>query len=177
MTNTMNYNDKNFQQVAAAVMADMQASNVKCDTLDDMYNAACKYVQISKEQFMENLQQVKNQMKAMNESGKSGMELNEDDLDMVVGGSVGEWLSDHAKTIGIAIAVAAAITVAGAVLTAGCAAVLTTVAAAEGIKVGTVVGLAAAGGAVTGGIFGRALGIEAVITNKYKDGFTFGSDD
>jgi len=89
MKNTMNYNDKDFQKVAAAVIADLKANNVKCDTKDDLYAAMSRYVQVSKEDFDSLYQQVKE----MEASEKESTELNEMELDSVVGG-----LPDFFKT-------------------------------------------------------------------------------
>jgi len=97
MKNTMDYNNKNVQAATVAVMNDLLASDVCGTSMEDAYNAVCKYAKVTKEQFNELYKKASEKIAEWKDNGSlcsKNCELNEDALDMVVGGSsVGDFFS------------------------------------------------------------------------------------
>jgi len=122
MTNTMDFNSKEFKDLTAAAMKELSASGAKLDTPDEMYNAVSKYVKLTKKQFTELYNQATEKLEE--ENPFESKELSENELDVVVGGMPG-WLKNTLIVAGCVVATAlvfaAAGGLAGAALAAGIA--------------------------------------------------------
>jgi len=157
---------KNTNVMAKRIMDDVRASGAKMDTMDDMYAVVSNYVKLTKEQFVDSYNQVKEEMNS---------ELSDLELDMVVGGGVGEFFQDHWKEILIAsgIVLLTAATFAGVAIGMAACCSATATAAAESATAGMAylygadVAVAAAtevtagsfvSAGVVGGVVGAGLG-------------------
>jgi len=165
----MDMNDKDFLSLAVAIMNDVKASGARVDSLDDMYNVACKYVQVSKEEFEKYCKQADENLKLLSENH----ELAENELDMVVGGGlmgdIGDWFKDHAVTIGVVAAGILVVTGIGAGVGGGIAAMCAALASNL-----SVAGCASAGASAIGSIaFGASLMVAPVLIgmNAFEDAF------
>jgi len=142
MTNTVkfDYNNKAFADTSVSVMNDILASNESGSSMDDLYRLTCKYAEMTREQFDALYKQASAKLDSWKNNGLlsgENCELNEEDLDMVVGGSIGSFFSaigeglktaacavgnfvkENAAVIGIIIAGAAAVVGGVALLACG----------------------------------------------------------
>jgi len=149
-TKNFNFNRPDFQKAAAAVMADLKENNVKCDTMDDMYNAMCRYVQVSREEFNEYVQMAEEEM----ESAEVSKELNSEELDTVVGGLPDFFFKSNWGKLAFVVCAALACSGAGAAIGAAVGAI----GAAAGLMTGGVA-LNAAVCAITGAIGVGVMGL------------------
>lgn len=123
-------------------------------SLEEFFNVCKKYINCTFEEFHKLYNRLSEQMSNIYEETFGPRELNDDELDIVVGGS---WKSFWKKVGKIALGVVAAIgAVAACVVTGGLAG------AAIG-AIGAAVASAATAGAVSGAIGGVALGVSAAI--------------
>lgn len=123
-------------------------------SLEEFFNVCKKYINCTFEEFHKLYNRLSDQMSNIYEETFGPRELNDDELDIVVGGS---WKSFWKKVGKIALGVVAAIgAVAACVVTGGLAG------AAIG-AIGAAVASAATAGAVSGAIGGVALGVSAAI--------------
>jgi len=168
MNNTMDFNSKEFQDLAAAAMKELSASGAKLDTLDDMYNAVSKYVKMTKDQFMEYYKQVEKQMESKNVLETK--ELESEELDMVVGG-MPDWLKTTLIVAGAIVATALAAYAVGA----GIGGVFGVCMASEDVAYGLCSATSvsylsyAATGAAYFGTYGAGLGALAGIGVGFRD--------
>lgn len=174
MNKTMDFNSKEFQDLAAAAMKELSASGAKLDTLDDMYNAVSKYVKMTKDQFMEFYNQTKERMeeKELFET----KELESEELDMVVGGMPG-WLKTTLIVAGCVVATALVATALGA----GVGSLIGVAMLSEDVAAGLVsaasasyLGAAASGAAYFGAWaagFGAVCGLFAGFSDKAQEMF------
>jgi len=137
MTNTVNfdYNNKAFADNTVAVMKDLLASKESGNSMDDAYKTVCKYADMTREQFDSLYQQAEAKLESWKNDGllsDKNCELNEEALDMVVGGGVDsffntlgdfissaanvakDFFSEHAGVIALVAGIA--LTVVGATL-------------------------------------------------------------
>jgi len=145
MKNTMVNGNNDMQAIAMRIMNDVKASGAKLNTMDDLYSVVSNYVKLTKEQFVEYYNEMKAQLK------ENTMELSEDELDMVAGGGVCDWISEHKKELLLAagIVLLCTSTFAGfGVMMAVCAAA-GEITAGSMVVAGTVAGIC---GAAVGGV-------------------------
>jgi len=105
MTNTVNfdYNNKTFQDVSVKVMNEILDSDATGSSMDDLYKTACKYRQMTREQFEVLYKQAKDKLQAWTDEGAfDKKELSDEDLSMVVGGSMGSFLDKLGEGISAA---------------------------------------------------------------------------
>jgi len=170
MTNTINFNNKNFQAAAVAVKNDILASGATGNTMEDAYKTVCKYVNVTKEQFNELYKQASKKI-AYWKNG--GCELDDEDLDMVVGGSfVSDFLNNMAKDM-----VETALTVSNFVsdhaseiaLVAGAALIFSGIGAFAGASMMACATTGAIGGAVVGAVAGGTLGAAIIYQSANQE--------
>lgn len=128
-------------------------------SLEEFFNVCKKYINCTFEEFHKLYNRLSDQMSNIYEETFGPRELNDDELDIVVGGS---WKSFWKKVGKIALGVVAAIgAVAACVVTGGLAGAA--IGAIGAAVAGTAVASAATAGAVSGAIGGVALGVSAAI--------------
>ena len=128
-------------------------------SLEEFFNVCKKYINCTFEEFHKLYNRLSDQMSNIYEETFGPRELNDDELDIVVGGS---WKSFWKKVGKIALGVVAAIgAVAACVVTGGLAGAA--IGAIGAAVAGTAVASAATAGAVSGAIGGIALGASAAI--------------
>ena len=128
-------------------------------SLEEFFNVCKKYINCTFEEFHKLYNRLSEQMSNIYEETFGPRELNDDELDIVVGGS---WKSFWKKVGKIALGVVAAIgAVAACVVTGGLAGAA--IGAIGAAVAGTAVASAATAGAVSGAIGGVALGVSAAI--------------
>lgn len=128
-------------------------------SLEEFFNVCKKYTNCTFEEFHKLYNRLSEQMSNIYEETFGPRELNDDELDIVVGGS---WKSFWKKVGKIALGVVAAIgAVAACVVTGGLAGAA--IGAIGAAVAGTAVASAATAGAVSGAIGGVALGVSAAI--------------
>ena len=128
-------------------------------SLEEFFNVCKKYINCTFEEFHKLYNRLSDQMSNIYEETFGPRELNDDELDIVVGGS---WKSFWNKVGKIALGVVAAIgAVAACVVTGGLAGAA--IGAIGAAVAGTAVASAATAGAVSGAIGGVALGVSAAI--------------
>lgn len=128
-------------------------------SLEEFFNVCKKYINCTFEEFHKLYNRLSDQMSNIYEETFGPRELNDDELDIVVGGS---WKSFWKKVGKIALGVVAAIgAVAACVVTGGLAGAA--IGAIGAAVAGTAVASAATAGAVSGAIGGVALGASAAI--------------
>lgn len=128
-------------------------------SLEEFFNVCKKYINCTFEEFHKLYNRLSDQMSNIYEETFGPRELNDDELDIVVGGS---WKSFWKKVGKIALGVVAAIgAVAACVVTDGLAGAA--IGAIGAAVAGTAVASAATAGAVSGAIGGVALGVSAAI--------------
>jgi len=161
MNKTFNVNDKNFQDVSVAVFNDIMASNAELNSMDDLYRTACKYVSLTREQFDEFYKQAKENHEDWKKAvsmNSSKCELNEEDLEEVVGGGFFDFVKEHAETIGILVGCAILFGALGAGLGAAFGGMLTAGTVVGGVSMGATTSSLVIGG-VVGGVVGAAGGV------------------
>lgn len=127
--------------------------------VEEFFNVCKKYINCTFEEFHKLYNRLSDQMSNIYEETFGPRELNDDELDIVVGGS---WKSFWKKVGKIALGVVAAIgAVAACVVTGGLAGAA--IGAIGAAVAGTAVASAATAGAVSGAIGGVALGVSAAI--------------
>jgi len=156
MTNTMDFNDKETKARAVAAMKHLISTCGETKTMEEVYEAVKQQAEVSREQFEELYQEAKNRMASWETECKS--ELDEAELDMVVGGGAWDWIKDHAKEIAI---------VAGAVLVGAAVGALCGWAFA-GMAAHLIVSHCVIGGAVIGAANGAIAGY-AISQNGMPD--------
>ena len=130
-------------------------------SLEEFFNVCKKYINCTFEEFHKLYNRLSDQMSNIYEETFGPRELNDDELDIVVGGS---WKSFWKKVGKIALGVVAAIgAVAACVVTGGLAGAA--IGAIGAAVAGTAVASAATAGAVSGAIGGVALGGSAARIN------------
>mgnify|MGYP001026758937 CR=1 FL=1 len=128
-------------------------------SLEEFFNVCKKYINCTFEEFHKLYNRLSEQMSNIYEETFGPRELNDDELDIVVGGS---WKSFWKKVGKIALGVVVAIgAVAACVVTGGLAGAA--IGAIGAAVAGTAVASAATAGAVSGAIGGVALGVSAAI--------------
>ncbi|MBM6749522.1 hypothetical protein [Megamonas rupellensis] len=128
-------------------------------SLEEFFNVCKKYINCTFEEFHKLYNRLSDQMSNIYEETFGPRELNDDELDIVVGGS---WKSFWKKVGKIALGVVVAIgAVAACAVTAGAAGAA--IGAIGAAVAGTAVASAATAGAVSGAIGGIALGASAAI--------------
>lgn len=128
-------------------------------SLEEFFNVCKKYINCTFEEFHKLYNRLSEQMSNIYEETFGPRELNDDELDIVVGGS---WKSFWKKVGKIALGVVVAIgAVAACAVTAGAAGAA--IGAIGAAVAGTAVASAATAGAVSGAIGGIALGASAAI--------------
>lgn len=128
-------------------------------SLEEFFNVCKKYINCTFEEFHKLYNRLSDQMSNIYKETFGPRELNDDELDIVVGGS---WKSFWKKVGKIALGVVAAIgAVAACVVTGGLAGAA--IGAIGAAVAGTAVASAATAGAVSGAIGGVALGVSAAI--------------
>lgn len=128
-------------------------------SLEEFFNVCKKYINCTFEEFHKLYNRLSDQMSNIYEETFGPRELNDDELDIVVGGS---WKSFWKKVGKFALGVVAAIgAVAACVVTGGLAGAA--IGAIGAAVAGTAVASAATAGAVSGAIGGVALGVSAAI--------------
>lgn len=128
-------------------------------SLEEFFSACKKYVNCTFEEFHKLYNRLSDQMSNIYEETFGPRELNDDELDIVVGGS---WKSFWKKVGKIALGVAVCVgAVAACVVTGGLAGAA--IGAVGAAITGAAIGTAAATGAVSGAIGGVALGVSAAI--------------
>lgn len=128
-------------------------------SLEEFFNVCKKYINCTFEEFHKLYNRLSDQMSNIYEETFGPRELNDDELDIVVGGS---WKSFWKKVGKIALGVVVAIgAVAACVVTGGLAGAA--IGAIGAAVAGTAVASAATAGAVSGAIGGVALGVSAAI--------------
>lgn len=128
-------------------------------SLEEFFNVCKKYINCTFEEFHKLYNRLSDQMSNIYEETFGPRELNDDELDIVVGGS---WKSFWKKVGKITLGVVAAIgAVAACVVTGGLAGAA--IGAIGAAVAGTAVASAATAGAVSGAIGGVALGVSAAI--------------
>lgn len=128
-------------------------------SLEEFFNVCKKYINCTFEEFHKLYNRLSEQMSNIYEETFGPRELNDDELDIVVGGS---WKNFWKKVGKIALGVVAAIgAVAACVVTGGLAGAA--IGAIGAAVAGTAVASAATAGAVSGAIGGVALGVSAAI--------------
>lgn len=128
-------------------------------SLEEFFNVCKKYINCTFEEFHKLYNRLSDQMSNIYEETFGPRELNDDELDIVIGGS---WKSFWKKVGKIALGVVAAIgAVAACVVTGGLAGAA--IGAIGAAVAGTAVASAATAGAVSGAIGGVALGVSAAI--------------
>lgn len=128
-------------------------------SLEEFFSACKKYVNCTFEEFHKLYNRLSDQMSNIYEETFGPRELNDDELDIVVGGS---WKSFWKKVGKIALGVAVCVgAVAACVVTGGLAGAA--IGAVGAAVAGTAVASAATAGAVSGAIGGVALGVSAAI--------------
>lgn len=128
-------------------------------SLEEFFNVCKKYINCTFEEFHKLYNRLSDQMSNIYEETFGPRELNDDELDIVVGGS---WKSFWKKVGKIALGVVAAVgAVAACVVTGGLAGAA--IGAIGAAVAGTAVASAATAGAVSGAIGGVALGVSAAI--------------
>lgn len=128
-------------------------------SLEEFFNVCKKYINCTFEEFHKLYNRLSDQMSNIYEETFGPRELNDDELDIVVGGS---WKSFWKKVGKIALGVVVAIgAVAACAVTAGAAGAA--IGAIGAAVAGTAVASAATAGAVSGAIGGVALGVSAAI--------------
>lgn len=131
-------------------------------SLEEFFNVCKKYINCTFEEFHKLYNRLSDQMSNIYEETFGPRELNDDELDIVVGGS---WKSFWKKVGKIALGVVVAIgAVAACAVTAGAAGAA--IGAIGAAVAGTAVASAATAGAVSGAIGGIALGASAAIKNR-----------
>lgn len=128
-------------------------------SLEEFFNVCKKYINCTFEEFHKLYNRLSEQMSNIYEETFGPRELNDDELDIVVGGS---WKSFWKKVGKIALGVAVCVgAVAACAVTAGAAGAA--IGAIGAAVAGTAVASAATAGAVSGAIGGVALGVSAAI--------------
>ena len=128
-------------------------------SLEEFFNVCKKYINCTFEEFHKLYNRLSDQMSNIYEETFGPRELNDDELDIVVGGS---WKSFWKKVGKIALGVVVAIgAVAACAVTGGLAGAA--IGAIGAAVAGTAVASAATAGAVSGAIGGIALGVSAAI--------------
>lgn len=128
-------------------------------SLEEFFNVCKKYINCTFEEFHKLYNRLSDQMSNIYEETFGPRELNDDELDIVVGGS---WKSFWKKVGKIALGVVVAIgAVAACAVTGGLAGAA--IGAIGAAVAGTAVASAATAGAVSGAIGGVALGVSAAI--------------
>ncbi|WP_462255918.1 hypothetical protein [Megamonas funiformis] len=128
-------------------------------SLEEFFNVCKKYINCTFEEFHKLYNRLSDQMSNIYEETFGPRELNDDELDIVVGGS---WKNFWKKVGKIALGVVVAIgAVAACAVTAGAAGAA--IGAIGAAVAGTAVASAATAGAVSGAIGGIALGASAAI--------------
>lgn len=128
-------------------------------SLEEFFNVCKKYINCTFEEFHKLYNRLSDQMSNIYEETFGPRELNDDELDIVVGGS---WKSFWKKVGKIALGVVVAIgAVAACAVTGGLAGAA--IGAIGAAVAGTAVASAATAGAVSGAIGGIALGASAAI--------------
>jgi len=150
---------KNTMVMAKRMMNDVRASGAKLDTMDDLYAVVSNYASMTKDQFVDSYNQVKEEM---------GNELSDCELDMVVGGGVGDFFKDHWKEILICSAILLTCTAVGvgfgAMMAIGATGQTAGMALGIGVTeitaetVGTVTAASYAGCCTVGGLIGAGIG-------------------
>jgi len=161
MNKTFNVNDKNFQDVSVAVFNDIMASNPELNSMDDLYRTACKYVNLTREQFDEFYKQAEEHHEDWKKAvsmNSSSCELNEEELEDVVGGGIIDFVKEHAETIGVLVGCAILFGALGAGLGAAIGGLMTTGAVVGGVTMGATTSSLVIGG-VIGGVVGAAAGV------------------
>jgi len=174
MKSTMDFNNKTMQAATVAVMNDILASDVTGSSMEDAYKTVCKYANLTKAQFEDAYKQAEEKLSSWKNNGYlngSNCELIEDDLDMVVGGSVGSFFRSITDGVLSAVCAAGNFVKEHAVeiaIVAGCAVLFGALGAGIGVAAGclcvanttsaVIVSTAVTAGEVAGGVAGGVCG-------------------
>lgn len=133
-------------------------------SLEEFFSACKKYINCTFEEFHKLYNRLSDQMSNIYEETFGPRELNDDELDIVVGGS---WKSFWKKVGKIALGVVAAVgAVAACVVTGGVAGAV--IGAGLAFSAGAAIGAGAVVGATIGGVVGAATGITGIVEGAKK---------